>query len=74
MTAREAQKRKILHYMEAGYCITSYDAIGRFDCTRLSALIKELKDDGVPILYEWEYELDENGKVVKKWKKYFIAQ
>lgn len=73
MTEREAQTRKILNYMLAGNSTTSYDAVGRFKCMRLSARIKDLRYAGVPVLDDWEYELDENGKVVKKWKKYFLA-
>lgn len=73
MTEREAQTRKILNYMLAGNSTTSYDAVGRFECMRLPARIKDLRDAGVPVKDDWEYELDKNGKVVKKWKKYWIA-
>lgn len=74
MTEREAQTRKIQKYMEAGNSIT--DAIARdlFDCSRVGARIYDLRDAGVPVLDEWQYKLDDNGKVVKKWKKYFIPR
>ena len=73
MTATEAQAKQILHYMESGNSIT--DAIARdlFSCSRLGARIWDLRHNGVPVQDEFEYKLDDNGKVVKKWKKYWIA-
>lgn len=73
MTEREAQTRKILRYMEAGNAITQRIASQEFDCERLGARIYDLRHDGVPVQDEWEYKLDNKGKVVKKWKKYWIA-
>lgn len=73
MTEREAQKRKILRYMEAGNAITQRIASREFDCDRLGARIYDLRHDGVPVQDGWEYKLDSNGKVVKKWKRYWIA-
>ena len=74
MTDREAQKAKILHFMEAGNIIT--DAIARdlFDCSRVGARIWDLRQDGVPVQDEFEYKVDGDGKVVKKWKKYWIPR
>lgn len=74
MTEREAQTRKILRYMEAGNAITQRIASREFDCSRLGARIYDLRHAGVPVLDEWEYKLDKNGKVVKKWKRYWIAK
>ena len=74
MTEREAQTAKILRYMEAGNIITQRIASREFDCDRLGARIWDLKHDGVPVQDEFEYKLDENGKVIKKWKKYWIAR
>jgi hypothetical protein len=59
--------------MLSGNKITQVLATDLFKCTRLGARIFDLRHDGVPVLDDWEYELDENGKVVKKWKKYFLA-
>ena len=52
------------------------DAIARdlFECSRLGARIWDLRHDGVPVQDEFEYKFDNNGKVVKKWKKYWIAR
>lgn len=74
MTATEAQKVQILHFMEAGNEITQRIASREFDCDRLGARIWDLKHDGVPVEDAFEYKLDENGKVIKKWKKYWIAK
>lgn len=73
MTEREAQKRQILRFMQDGNPIT--DAIARelFNCSRVGARIWDLKHDGVPVKDCFEYKYDQNGKVVKKWKKYWIA-
>lgn len=72
MTEREAQKRQILRYMEAGNCITDATARELFNCSRVGARIYDLKQDGVPVRSEFDYSLDRNGKVIKKWKKYWI--
>ncbi len=74
MNGKEIQKAKILRFMEAGNSIT--DAIARdlFECSRLGARIWDLRHDGVPVQDEFEYKFDNNGKVVKKWKKYWIAR
>jgi hypothetical protein len=74
MTATENQKRRIYDFMAAGNEITQRIASEEFDCDRLGARIWELKQEGVPVQSEFEYKLDENGKVVKKWKKYWIPR
>ena len=74
MTEREAQKLKILRFMQDGNKITDATARALFKCARISARIYDLRHDGVPVLDDWDYELDKNGKVIKKWKKYWIAK
>ena len=73
MTEREAQKRQILRYMQAGNSITDATARELFNCSRVGARIWDLKQDGVPVQDCFEYKLDQKGKVLKKWKKYWIA-
>ena len=73
-TTKEAQKLLILRHMEAGNIITDAVARDLFGCSRAAARISDLRHDGVPIQDAYEYKYDENGKVVKKWKKYWIAQ
>lgn len=74
MTETENQKRRIYDYMLDGNAITQRLASELFDCDRLGARIWDLKHDGVPVQSEFEYRLDEKGKVVKKWKKYWIPR
>ena len=71
---KEAQTRLILRHMEAGEEITGMEAYELYNCMRLPARIADLKKSGVSINSCFDYELDERGKVVKKWKKYWIAQ
>lgn len=73
MTTTESQERQLQQYMEAGNTVTGLEALNLFGCMRLPARVADMKRNGVPVQDDWEYELDENGKVVKKWKKYWIA-
>ncbi len=46
----ETKKGKVKAYLLAGNTITSWEAIEKFRCTRLSAVIKDLEDrDGLTI-------------------------
>jgi hypothetical protein len=68
----EAKEKMILHYMEAGNSITSMEAIEMFKYTRLPARICDFKKAGISVQDDWEYDFDERGKVVTKWKRYYI--
>lgn len=72
MTEQESQRLQIFNYMVAGNTIT--DAIARemFGCSRLAARIAEIEALGFLVEREWEYKY-KDGKVVKKWKRYWIA-
>lgn len=74
MTERDAQTRQILRFMEEGNAITGRLAFISFGCMRLPARIADLKAAGIPVIDEWEYEYDERGKVIRKWKKYWIKR
>lgn len=74
MTTRESLTSQILRYMEAGNAITGLEAMTLFGCMRLPARVADLKQAGIPVQSDWVYEYDINGKVVRKWKKYFIAK
>lgn len=73
MTTTESQTRQIQAYMEAGHRVTGLEALTLCGCMRLPARVADLRRAGVPVLDEWQYELDRNGKVVRKWKRYWIA-
>lgn len=74
MTEREAQTKQILRYMESGRRITDAKARAFFGCSRLAARIADLRGAGAEIRDEWEYKVDGDGKVVRKWKAYWIAR
>lgn len=74
MTDREAQKRQILRYLQEGNSLTGLAALTLCGCMRLPARVADLRADGWPVLDDWEYQLDGDGKVRKKWKKYFMAR
>ena len=73
MTERETQNRQSLRHMAAGNKVTDATARELFRCSRISARVYDLRHAGIPVLDEWEYEYDPDGKVVKKWKAYWIA-
>ena len=75
MTEREAQTQQILRHLEAGNSITGLEALTLFGCMRLPARIADLKKAGVPIVdNELECQTDDNGKIIKRWKRYRIAR
>ena len=72
MTETDNQKRRIFDYMLDGNTITPREASKLFDCDRLPARIYDLRHDGVPIESKFEYKYNDKGRIVKKWKKYWI--
>lgn len=63
----ETQNNQILEYMEKGNSITAMEALDLFGCFRLSARIKDLKDQGKKID---KVMLANNGK---RYAKYFMV-
>tara|TARA_B100000029_G_C17128420_1_gene797814 strand:- start:31 stop:249 length:219 start_codon:yes stop_codon:yes gene_type:complete len=45
-----SQKNAVLQYLSAGYTITPLEALEMFQCMRLAAVIKILRDDGHNII------------------------
>ena len=43
------QKEKIKDYFKTGRTLTSWDAIQKFNCTRLAAVVDKLKREGMNI-------------------------
>ena len=74
MTECEAQGIRLLRYMEEGNAVTQKLAFIEFNCARLGARMWELREAGIPVQSDWEYEYDENGKVINKWKRYWSAK
>ena len=73
MSERETQNRQILRHMSAGHKVTDATARELFQCSRISARVWDLRHIGIPVVDGWEYKYDSDGKVVKKWKAYWIA-
>ena len=72
---KEAQNRLILRYMEDGNSITDATARELFDCSRVGARIWDIRHlMGIQVKDVWEYQLNEKGKVVKKWKRYYLPR
>ena len=63
---KKAQNARIRMYLETGKSLTAMDALVRFNCLRLAARIKNLRDDGVPIKSELVH------KDGKKYSRYFM--
>lgn len=68
------QNTELLEYMADGKRVSGLDALQALGCFRLPARIAELKEAGVPVKSEWEYSYDEKGRVLKKWKVYWIPR
>jgi hypothetical protein len=48
----ESQSKLILAHLQKGNAITPIEALNMYGCFRLSARIKDLRDQGVPITME----------------------
>lgn len=62
------QCTRILAYLKSGRTLTALDALDRFECNRLAARIRDLKDDGHDISRRMIQTA--SGKTVAE---YFIA-
>jgi len=63
---KKAQNDRIRMYLETGKSLTAMDALVRFNCLRLAARIKNLRDQGIPIKSELVH------KDGKKYSRYFM--
>ena len=61
----ESQSKMILAHLKKGHAITPIEALNLYGCFRLSARIKDLRDDGVPITME---RVSRNGKSFASYK------
>ena len=51
--------------------MTGMDMINMFGAMSYTRRIRDLREAGEPIDSQWIYKLDEKGKVVKRWKRYY---
>lgn len=63
-----SQNDKILKHLQEGKSLTPIDALNQFGCFRLSARIKDLKQDG----YEIKTDIIDNGE--KRYASYKLVQ
>ena len=69
----ESQTRLILAYLQDGRSITPLDALRLFDCFRLSARIKDLRDKGFNIVTSMETKEYEDG-TKKRFARYWLKE
>ena len=67
------QTEKILQCLKEQGSITSMEAYERFGCTRLSARIKDLRDEGHSIASDWETGENRDGVKVT-YARYRLAE
>ena len=61
-----SQSKQIKHYLNSGYAITPLEALDKFGCMRLAAVIHDLKKEGMNIASETVTSA--NGK---RYSKYY---
>lgn len=69
----DSQCKRILEYLRNHKSITPIDALASIGCFRLSARIKDLRDEGYNILTEMVTEENEKGEV-KRYARYFLLE
>tara|TARA_R100000908_G_C3631313_1_gene72042 strand:+ start:146 stop:367 length:222 start_codon:yes stop_codon:yes gene_type:complete len=65
MLKKKTQKEEILKYFESGGVLTPIDALRKFGCFRLAAIVFDLKKEGHDIKTRLEYS---GGKKFAKYK------
>lgn len=74
MPQEEIQTAQVLDYMQRNGGISGMEAFSKLEIERLPARIWDIRNKlGIAIDDMWEYKYDDDGKVIKKWKRYFIA-
>lgn len=71
--SRTTQKDRVLQYLQERGSITSLEAIRHIGCTRLSAVIFMLKEDGYEFEDDWVTKKNRWGDKVA-FKKYTLVQ
>lgn len=69
---KEKQTALIIEYIEEHGSITDIQAT-ELGIRRLAARIWDIRHlMGIPVKDAWEYKYDDRGKIIKKWKVYWI--
>ena len=61
-----SQAKKIKHFLESGGKLTPLDALDKFNCFRLAAVIHNLRESGMPV----KTKTIKNGQ--KSYAEYYI--
>lgn len=69
----ESQTRRILEYLQEGKSITPLDALNMFGCFRLSARIKDLRNDEFDIRTSMETKEMPDGST-KRYARYWLNE
>ena len=69
----KSQKEGIRKLLERGETITNRRAIELFNCYRLSARIKDLRDEGKNLVTDMVYGRDEETGKLTKYARYRLA-
>lgn len=67
----ESQTKRILEHLQSGKSITPIDALNLFGCFRLSARIKDLRDDKFDIRTDIETKEMPDG-TIKRYARYWL--
>lgn len=52
--------------------LSGLDMLRRFGVLSHTRRITDLRQKGIPVADFWECQFDENGKTIKRWKRYFL--
>lgn len=66
------QNQAILDYMRDHGAISPHEAFAQLGIMRLAARIHDLRESGVAIKDQMVSKTDSAGKVVKRWKEYWV--
>lgn len=71
----EGKRQQLLeHLKKHPHGITGLEMVTRFGLLNYKNDIYVLRNRGVNIADVWEEKLDDRGRVVERWKRYYIAQ
>lgn len=70
----ESQNKAILAELKRNpFGLTGMDMIQKFGAMSYTRRIRDLREAGNHIEGVWEYKYSKDGKVVKKWRRYYFV-
>ena len=71
----DGQHKKILDWMQSHCGITTKEACDNLRIFRLASRISEFREmPGYTVADAWEYKYDTEGKVIERWKRYWVVK